>query len=264
MRNTYRMFYMVILIIASSCNRDDSERVSYTGALLISQVLYDSELTYEYTYNDAKQIVEEKSKLHYTKNNYQAGKLISTDYYIDPGMFSSSKYIVDSAVNRKEWVNPDNTEKNSTKTYFYDGNDRLVKSSDYLGICEYNYDDRGRITRQTFCSDDGETGYIDFIYDDNNNVLEKLKYWILESGQTRLVTTTEYEYDNKINPYKAFYSLMLPGVYTNANNITREINTTYFEVDNTEGEERITENFYDYNAQGYPTRKNNNVEYRYY
>ena len=84
-------------------------------------------LYYEYTYNDSNQIVEEKSKLHYTKHNYQNGKLISSDYYIDPGMYSSSWSVVDSAMNRKEWVNPTNTEKNSTKTYSYNNIGEITK-----------------------------------------------------------------------------------------------------------------------------------------
>jgi len=264
MRNGFRIIYLVLLIFISACDKDDSELFSNTEAVLISQVLFDSELYYEYTYNDANQIVEQKSKLHYTKHNYQDGKLISTDYYIDPGMYSSSSYIVDSAMNRKDWVNPTNTDKSSTKTYLYDNNRRLIKSSNYLNVCEYCYDDRDRITCQTFYTDNKKSGYIDFIYDENDNVVEKLKYWILESGLSELQTTTEYEFDNKLNPYKAFYSLILPGKYTNTNNITKEIYTIHFEVDSFVENVQITENVYEYNAQGYPLRKNKTVEYKYY
>ena len=264
MKAPIKIIGLILLIALSSCEKDELEVYNNTDSGLISQVLFDAELFYEYNYNKANQIVEEKSKLYYTKHNYEGEKLVSSDYYIDPGMYSSCSYIVDSAMNRKEWVNPTNTEKNSRKSYFYDNNGKLIKSSNHLNICEFSYNDRDRITRQTFYRDNEKTGYIDFVYDENDNVIKRLHYWILESGQSELQTTTEYEYDNKLNPYKAFNSLMLPGRYTNTNNITKEIYTIHFEVDNTIENVQITENVYEYDAQGYPISKNETVEYKYY
>ena len=264
MKAPIKIIGLILLIALSSCEKDELEVYNNTDSGLISQVLFDGELFYEYNYNEANQIVEEKSKLHYTKHNYEGEKLVSSDYYIDQGMYSSCSYIVDSAMNRKEWVNPTNTEKNSRKSYFYDNNGKLIKSSNYLNICEFSYNDRDRITRQIFYRDNEKTGYIDFVYDENDNVIKRLHYWILESGQSELQTTTEYEYDNKLNPYKAFNSLILPGRYTNTNNITKEIYTIHFEVDNTVENVQITENVYEYDAQGYPISKNETVEYKYY
>lgn len=264
MKAPIRIIGLILLIALSSCEKEELEAYNNTDSGLISQVLFDAELYYEYTYNEANQIVEEKSKLHYTKHNYKGDKLVSSDYYIDPGMYSSSSYIVDSAMNRKEWVNPSNTEKNSRKSYFYDDNGKLIKSLNHLNNCEFSYDDRDRITCQTFFRDNEKTGYIDFTYDENDNVIKRLHYWVLESGQSELQTTTEYEYDIKLNPYIAFNSLMLPGRYTNTNNITKEIYTIHFEVDNMVENVHITENVYEYDAQGYPIRKNETVEYKYY
>ena len=125
---------LIIIVIISACDKEDSEPIYRNNSGLLYQVKFDSELYYEYTYNDLNQIVEEKSKLHYTKHNYQNGNLISSDYYIDPCMFSSSSFIVDSAMNRKEWVNPTNTEKNSTKTYFHDTDCKIrVKTDTHSG-----------------------------------------------------------------------------------------------------------------------------------
>ena len=113
MKAPIKIIGLILLIALSSCEKDELEICNNTDSGLISQVLFDTELFYEYTYNESNQIVEEKSKLHYTKHNYKENKLASSDYYIDPGMYSSCSYIVDSAMNRKEWVNPTNTEKDS-------------------------------------------------------------------------------------------------------------------------------------------------------
>jgi YD repeat-containing protein len=179
-------------------------------------------------------------------------------------MFSSSSYIADSAMNRKEWVNPRNTEKNSTKIYTYDNNGNLIKSENYLNICEFSYDENGRMTRQTFYNENERSGYIDYTYDNNNNLTTRLHYWILSSGKTELQTTTEYEYDNKINPYKAFSSLKIPGQYTNANNIVKETYTINHDVDQSKDKVQITENTYKYNSRGLPVSKNKSETFIYY
>lgn len=264
MRKRIKIICLILIVFLSACDKEDSGLNHSNNSGLIYQVKFDSELYFEYTYNESNQIVEEKSKLHYSKHNYQNGKLISSDYYIDPGMYSSSGAIADSAWNRKEWVNPTNTEKNSTKTYSYDNEGKIIKSENYLGICEYRYDDKNRINRQTFYFDNERTGYIDFIYDDNDNLIKRFHYWILASGEPELQTTTVNEFDNKFNPYKAFNSLMIPGLYTNTNNIIKEAYTIHFEVDQFIDNVQITENSYKYSSQGFPISKNDSEIYIYY
>jgi len=171
MIKSIKIICLLLIGFLSACEKEDSGLLNNTG--LLYQVKFDNMLYYEYTYNDSNQIVEEKSKLHYTKHNYQNGKLISSDYYIDPGMYSSSWSVVDSAMNRKEWVNPTNTEKNSTKTYSYNNIGEIIKSENYLGICEYSYDDKNRINRQSFYRDNEQTGYIDYTYDDYGNLIKE-------------------------------------------------------------------------------------------
>jgi hypothetical protein len=264
MIKSIKIIYFILIVILSACVKEDSGLINSNNSGLLYQVKFDSQLYYEYTYNASNQIVEEKSKLHYSKHNYQNGKLISSDYYIDPGMFSSSSYIVDSAINRIEWVNPKNTEKNSTKTYSHDSKGKINKSENYLGICEYSYDDKNRINRQTFYRDNERTGYIDYTYDDKDNLIKILHYWILATGEPELQTTTEYEFDNKNNPYKTFSSLMIPGRNTNTNNIIKEAYTIHFEVDQSIDNIQITENKYRYNSQGFPISKNESETYIYY
>lgn len=264
MKPQIKMFGLILLIAFSSCEKGESVVYNNTDLGLISQILFDAELTYEYNYNEANQILEEKSKFSYTKYNYDGEKLVFSDYYIDTRSFSSSMNVLDSAMNRTEWVNPINTEKSSRKSYFYDNNGKLIRSSVHSTICEFSYDDRSRITRQSFYRDNEKTRHTDFVYDENNNVIKRLYYRILESGQSELATSTDYEHDNKLNPYNAFNSIMLPGRYTNTNNITKEIYTIHFEVDDTIEKVQITENVYEYNARGYPISKNEFVEYKYY
>lgn len=255
---------MLITVLLSSCDTEDSELINSYNSGLLHQIKYGSELCYEYIYNESDQIVEEKSKYHYTKHNYQNGRLISSDHYVDAGMFSSSSYIADSAINRKEWVNPENTEKNSTKFYSYDNKGNLIKSENNLDICEFSYDENGRMTRQTFYHENERTGYFDYTYDENDNLSKKLHYWILNSGVTELQTTTVYEYDSKINPYKAFSTLKIPGEYTNANNIIKETYTINHEVDKYIDKVQITENTYRYNSRGLPVSKNKTETFIYY
>ncbi|MFO7657090.1 MAG: hypothetical protein R6W78_08485 [Bacteroidales bacterium] len=264
MIKSIKIICLLLMVILSACDKEDSGLIYRNNSELLYQVKFDSELYYEYKYNDSNQIMEEKSKLHYTKHNYQNGKLISSDYYIDPGMYSSCKSIVDSAMNRKEWVNSTNTEKNSTKTYSYDNEGKIIKFENYLGICEYSYDDKNRINRQTFFRDNERTGYIDYNYDSNNNLTKRLHYWILANGESELQTTTVFEFDNKNNPYKSFNSLMIPGRYTNTNNIIKETYTIHFDVDQSVDNKQITENKYHYNSQGFPISKNESETYIYY
>jgi len=133
-----------------------------------------------------------------------------------------------------------------------------------LGICKYSYDNKNRINRQTFYRDNERTGFIDYMYDDNDNLLKRLHYWILATGDSELQTTTEYEFDDKHNPYKVFNSIMIPGRYTNSNNIIKEIYTIHFEVDQSIENIQITNNSYEYNSQGFPISKNDSETYIYY
>jgi len=255
---------LLAIAMLTACEKDDSPLINGNNAGLLYQVKFGSELYCEYTYNNSDQIVEEKSKMYYTKHDYQNGKLISSEYYLDPGMYSSSSIMVDSAMNRKEWVNPTNTKKNSTKTYSYDELGRIVLAENQQGVTEYSYNYKNQINRQTFYRDNERTGYIDYTYDDKGNLIKELHYWILESGVEELQTTTEYEFDNKHNPYKALSSLMMPGQYTNANNITKETYTLHFKVDPSIDQVQITENSYRYNSNGYPKSKNGLETYVYY
>lgn len=265
MKKSFLVFILFLLFFAYACEENEPLIRQNGEILLLKQVKFDSELYYEYTYTAEKLISEEKSKFHYTKHNYNKhSQLISTDFYYDPAMFSSNSHVVDSAWKREEWVNPANTDKGLCRRYFYNNNTQLVKSTDEITYAEYNYDEKNRISRQTFFHEGILSGFIDFTYDLSNNLIERRHYYVLDSGESLLATTTEYSYDTKNNPYKAFKSLLIPGIHTNTNNIIREVYILHLEVDNTINTRQVTENSYVYNIYDFPVKKNGNVEFVYY
>jgi len=256
-------------LILSSCEKDKQLIVENTDIPLISKVLVAGLPYYEYNYNDANLLIEEKSKFHYTKHNYNDNNLLTTsDFYVDPAMFSSDSRVVEASMNRKEWVNPDNTAKSLTQTFEYNGDGQLarktytrpsVTDSEYS---EFSFEN-DRISRQTMYWQNIMSFYIDFIYDEKGNVIKESKYHVPSTGIAELWTTNEYEYDNMHNPFQAFKRLMSPSKFTNPNNITKETYTIYFEVDQWTQKVQIANNTYEYNDYGYPIKVNGEAEYVY-
>jgi len=267
MKKTLVIF--ILSLVVFSCEKDKQLIIENTGIPLISNVLVDGEVYYEYSYNDANLISEEKSKFYYTRHIYNdKNQLILSDHYVDPGIFSSSMQVLEATLSREEWVNPENTEKSLTTTFEYDGNEQLtrktfirplVSNSEFF---EFNCVN-GRISRMTMYWKNELSGYIDYQYDEKGNLIKEIKYLVLSAGIPELRTTTEYEYDNMKNPYQSFKRLMTPGKYTNQNNITKETYTIHFEVDPWSENIHVGESSYEYNEQGYPVKVNGNVTYVY-
>lgn len=259
----------VYSLIIFSCEKDKQLIIENSDIPLISKVLINGELYYEYSYNDVNLIAEGKSKFHYTKHTYDDRNLLTeSEFYVDPAMFSSSSQVLEEAMNRKEWVNPDNTTKSLIKFFEYNSKEELIKvtftrplvsNSEYS---EYEYDD-GRICRLTMYWKNEISGHIDFVYDEKGNLIKESKYHVSWEGTDELWTTKEYEFDNMRNPYQAFSRLMAPGKFTNPNNVTKETYTIHFEVDPWTEKVQITQNSYNYNNWGYPVRVNGETEYIY-
>ena len=261
------MFFCIIIL--SSCEKNKLLIVENTGIPLISKVLIDGASYYEYTYSDANLLTEEKSKFHYTKHNYNDNNLLSiSEFYVDPAMFSSNYSVIQASMNRKEWVNPDNTALSFSHSLEYKNNGELLRKSFFRpsdSNAEYNkftYKNN-RISRQTMYWQNVMSRYIDYEYDKKGNLIKESKYNVSASGSVELLTTTEYEFDNMHNPYLAFKRLISPGKYTNPNNITKETYTIHFEVEQWIQKVQVTNNTYEYNSKGYPTKVNGNVEYIY-
>ncbi len=255
---------LIINFLLFSCEKNAVNITKTNQELQLQKVFFNGELQYEYTYTNAGKIYEEKSKFFYTKHLYDAQKrLIASDYYIDPGIYSSCYNRLEQAMQRKEWVNPKNTEKDTQRKFYYDDLGKLKKSTDRMGYSSYRLNENGRISRQTFYHNNKKSGFIDFKYDDKGNLHLKKHYHILENNKAELSTTTEYFFDNKRNPYQSLSALMIPGRNTNPNNIIKEIHTLHFEVDDSIEKVQATENSYKYNQAGYPVKKNRNIEFVY-
>ncbi len=238
---------------------DDNANVS-----LLHKVFIDSELCYEYTYNTANLISEEKSKYRYIKHNYNTkNQLVSTDYYEDLSLLSNNSRVVETSSKRQEWVTPDNTAISNYQSFEYKANGQLLKSTDHLCYFTYNYDINDRISRQTCYHEDKISGYIDYNYDKKGNLIKMSQFEVFNSGDSQLTSTYEYKFDHKLNPYRSFKSLMIPGKNTNYNNITKEIYTLHFMVDHMVNEKQIKEYSYEYNEKGCPVRVNKTIEYFY-
>jgi hypothetical protein len=259
------VFLFSISLFIFSCEKNNPLIVEYNDIPLLSKVIYDDEIFLEYSYNDANLVIEEKSKFHYTSHIYNdMNQLTKSDFYYDMSMASSDSRVLEAAMNRKEWVNPGNTAKSITHTLEYNNNGQLIRkalirpsasSSDHN---EFTYEN-GRITRQVMFRQNIMSGYFIYEYDEKGNLIKESKYNGSSTGSSFLSTTTEYEYDSMINPYLTFNRLIIPGKYTNPNNITKETYTLHFDVDQWTQKVQITKNTYEYNNNGYPVKVNGAV-----
>lgn len=263
MKAITKITFLLLVVFLSACQKEDIVTSPADGTLL-KEIYIGDHLSYIYTYNDARQLAEQKSMWSYTKYNYRNNKLVSNDLYLDNRILSSCSYVLEEAEKRTEWVNPQNTEKEATIEYFYKGN-KLVKSTMLYGYSSFSYDSNGHITRQALHEPDGkESGYIDFFYDSKGNVVKRLQYSVSSDGKETLDTTTIYEFDDKNNPYRAFGLLTPPGENTNPNNIIKETYTIHFEVDDFIEKVQVKEYSYQYNDNGYPVSRNNETKFIYF
>ena len=262
--------YLITLLFTGfySCDKESAD-MDFSGRDLISQILIEGEVYKEFTYYKSFLLKEEKTKFHYTKHTYNSdGQLTESEFYMDPGIFSSSSNVLQKTLSRKEWVNPGNTEKGLTQEFDYDKDGNLSRktyirpSVDNTEFSVFSWED-GRISKQTMYYNDNISGYINYYYDDAGNMVKQDKYLVPGDGSAELRTTTEYEFDNMNNPFLTFSKLLTPGVNTNPNNITRETYTIHFEVDPFIEKVQVTENSYQYNRRGYPVRVNGDAEYIY-
>lgn len=260
---------LFIALILTSCEKEKQPLAENTDLPLLSKVLVDGNLSYEYSYTEANLLFEEKSKFRYARHNYNNQNLLSSsEFYMDLGMASSDSRVVEESLNRAEWVNPENTSKNLTHEYEYNRIGQPARkhftslTSSGSEYSEFTIEN-DKIIRQTMYWDDELTFYTDYEYDDDGNLIKESKFNVLSTGIEELWTTTEYEFDHMHNPYRAFKGLLSPGKFTNPNNITKETYTIHFEVGQGIEKVQIKVNTYEYNDIGYPVKVNGTAEYLY-
>jgi hypothetical protein len=263
------LLIFIVTLFFISCEKGEQSIIENTDIPLISKVLIGDEIYMEYTYNDANLLIEEKSKFHYSRHFYNNNnQLVASDIYWDMRIASSNSRVLEEAMNREEWVNPENTPKSISHVLKYDPKKHIIRKSfirpsrDNSDIVEFQYEN-DRIVRSTGYYNNSISGYTDYQYDEYGNIIRQTKYTVLSTGITELTTTTVYEYDSMHNPYQSFKRLVTPGIYTNPNNITKETYTLNFEVDPSIEKVQITEYEYDYNANGYPIKVDGETKYVY-
>jgi hypothetical protein len=270
MKAKFLYIFLIVVFALFSCGKESFYEKIGDGTLL-KQIIIEGEVFYEYNYNSADLILEEKNKFHYTKYTYNSkNQMIQSDSYWDERLVSSNSFVLEEAMNRIEWVSPENTERDVYSTYKYSRNGQLEKrithrlNSDYTSNSLFYYNKQGRIERITSYNEGKASSYDQYTYDAIGNLTKKERYNILGNGNAELRTTTEYEFDNKHNPYLSFRELIYPGQNTNRNNIVKETYTLHFEVDDFIDQIQISEYNFEYSINGYPVSMNDVFEYVYY
>ena len=237
---------------------------------MLSKVLVDNQSATEYLYNDSNQIVQEKCKYDLTLYTYNSkGQLETTVYYGNDNVLSTDAQVYQTALNNTVWVTAATGVNGGSMAYTYNDNGQLIRttySRPQSTISEYSdftYDSNNRITRQTMSWDNTPTGYIDYSYDSKGNLIKEILYNLPASGTAELITTTEYSFDNQLNPYKSASRLLIPGINTNQNNIIKETYTIHLPADQGSDNVQVTETSYTYNNAGYPLTENSNIAFVY-
>ena len=261
---------VLLVSVALSCKKEDVMIPDMVRVPLIKGVRAADQPQFEYVYNSLRLVREERSKYSYSNYNYNKQNLLeTTDYYINQALLRPDNSLQESALNQQGLLNLVNTELGGTIRFEYNASGQLVKavtirpSEGTTEYSEYRYDATGRIGREILYWANNVLGYIDFLYDDRGNVVSEALYSISSSGIAELNTTTQYEFDNKQNPFRSIQRLLEPGINTNPNNITKEIYTIHQSKDVIKDIVQVTSISYVYNSQGFPVRKNGTVEYIY-
>jgi len=260
---------ILLVVISLSCKKDEMYIAGNPELMFLSNVLLDDQPYCLYVYNDSNLVNEESSKFDFTLNHYNdKNQLVSSDYYWNNVILNTDIKMVETTLSQGEFITSANGTKGRTVRYEYNSTDLLTKAT-YTGpnggseYSAFSYDSNSRIDRQTIYWNDTETGYIDYSYDEKGNLIKEILYNLSATGLAEPSTTIRYAFDNKQNPYKLFRNLMIPGINTNRNNITKETYIMHRKADQGTEKIQITENSYEYNVNGYPVSKNGNIEYVY-
>ncbi len=259
-----KLIFLIIFCVAilHSCDKERESifPVENQDSPLLTKEIYSDELFNQYTYSNENLLKERKSKWAYTVYHYNENhQLVTYDFYYDSRIFSSDWATAQAAMNRTDWVTPENTELTGTGKYFYSKNGQLEKiqvtnlSSGTNFLTTFDYDANGRIAKKTFRDNNQAESFIEYAYDERGNLIRETRYY-LSNGASQKSSTTEYLYDNQKNPYKAFQRLLLPGENTNENNIVKQTVTFYEDIPGVD-KVQVAESAYQYNQQGYPVSK---------
>lgn len=263
------LLIFLIFTISYSCKKEHLPiEVNQTG--LLARILIDDKPYMEFTYTASGLINERKSWGSYSKYSYNyQDQLVKAEHYSDPALVSSNSHVIEEAQKRKEWANPNNVPKSITNTFSYSKDGKFADgnfdgANGYQSSAKYEINEKGLVLKDIFYNEGKPSGYLEYQYDEQGNLIRKKHYFISADGTTKLSNETEYEYDDKKNPFLPFRRSLNPGQYTNQNNITKETYTLYGEIPKGVERVQITTHTYNYNKSGYPTKVNGATVYEYY
>lgn len=260
---------VLLVVIFLSCKKEEMSVVGNSEVMILSHVLMDDQPYYQYAYNDSSLVSEESSKFDFTLHHYNAkNQLVSSDYYWNSTILKSDVKMIETALSEGDLITPSTGSKGGNIKYDYDGSGGLTKAtfSRPSGATEYStfsYDENNRVNRQDLYWNNSETGYIEYTYDSKGNLIKEILYDFSASGVAQLSSTTKNVFDGKQNPYRSFRSMIIPGIYTNRNNIIKEIYTVHEDAGQGTDKVQVTQNAYEYNLNGYPVSKNGNITFVY-
>jgi YD repeat-containing protein len=265
---------LFVVTVFLSCKKEDLSNASGPSGNsfvpVLSKVMIDNKSAYEYLYNNAGLLWEEKSKFDLTINEYnKAGQLISSKYYGNDDVLSSDASVSDKAMAATAWVTLASGKEGGTTAYVYNDNGQMIKTTttrpslNSTEYSEFTFDANNRINKQKMYWENVATGYIDYTYDNKGNLASESLYNLSTAETAELIAVTKYTYDNQPNPFRLSNKLQIPGINTNVNNILKETYTIPLPAAQGSDKVVVTENSYKYNSLGYPTSQNENITFVY-
>ena len=118
---------MLTVMMILSCEKEPRLIIENTGVSLLNGIKMDNQSYYEYVYNEANLIVEEKGIYDLTIHHYNTNnQLVSTDYYVNYNLLSSDPSTTAAAINQKVLLSPSDQNKACTINFEYSSAEQLV------------------------------------------------------------------------------------------------------------------------------------------
>ncbi len=265
MKKSY-LLTIIFIWLFYSCEKDNLNLEDFQGETLIRHIGNSEEDMRIITYYNTGLVQEDLNRFIYNKfiyNEKEQLERLEIARSVNP---LSCAIIPGTGFESGE--DPRKAKPSEIHEFQYNENGKLLRQDHYfmgneqkqlMVYITYEYDQEN-IVKLVYYIPTGEMShYTTFEYDENSNVIEVKSYGKTQNTEFELQNKSICEYDNKLNPFKVFQATGYPGVFTNTNNITREIHFNYY------GDEVYSDtivNTYEYNDIGYPVEVND-IKYRY-
>jgi hypothetical protein len=182
---SYLYLFIILILPLVSCtqfpNSSDSHEVE--SDLLLSKVISDRKLLYEFSYNSKGQLASLQ------------GFVYQDDSYVE-----SYEYNFNGLLDKRSIVDPYG---GSTEYYEYNEKGLVINVTKHFPSSgntwreEYRYDSNGKIIEGVTFANEEKRGYVIYKYDEAGNTIERKEY----DNDDHLMSELRFEYDNHRNPY---------------------------------------------------------------